>query len=78
MATHGTNGTNDIKDNNSKYDSQFTQYVINLMSPETKPRYREIFNSLIKHLHDFYRDVEFTQDKWLLGVNYVNAIGQIY
>ncbi|CZR68430.1 related to hydroxyquinol-1,2-dioxygenase [Phialocephala subalpina] len=78
MATNGTNGTNGVKNNNSKYDPNFTQHVIDLMSPETQPRHREILSSLIRHLHDFCRDVELTQDEWVIGVNYVNAIGQAY
>lgn len=80
-ATNGTNGTNGhsaANGNNSKYDPNFTQHVIDLMSPETQPRHREILSSLIRHLHDFCRDVELKQDEWIIGVNYVNAIGQAY
>lgn len=77
-ATNGTNGHSAAKDNNSKYDPNFTQHVIDLMSPETQPRHREILSSLIRHLHDFCRDVELKQDEWIVGVNYVNAIGQAY
>lgn len=81
-ATNGTNGTNGHSAttgyNNSKYDPNFTQHVIDLMSPETQPRHREILSSLIRHLHDFCRDVELKQDEWIIGVNYVNAIGQAY
>ncbi|KAJ9361191.1 Intradiol ring-cleavage dioxygenase, core [Paecilomyces variotii] len=73
--TNGTNGTNGTK---SKYDPNFTQHVIDLMSPETKPRHREILSSLIRHLHDFCREVELTQDEWIIGVNYVNSIGQAW
>ncbi|KAK6068040.1 dioxygenase [Seiridium cupressi] len=76
MATNGTNGTNGA--NASKFDPNFTQHVIDLMSPETKPRHRVVLSSLIKHLHDFCRDVELTQDEWIIGVNYVNAIGQAF
>jgi catechol 1,2-dioxygenase len=61
-----------------RFDPNFTQNVINLMSPETKPRHREILTSLITHLHDFIREVELTQEEWVIGVNYVNAIGQAY
>ncbi|KAJ9196658.1 hypothetical protein DTO164E3_6188 [Paecilomyces variotii] len=73
--TNGTNGANGTK---SKYDPNFTQHVIDLMSPETKPRHREILSSLIRHLHDFCREVELTQDEWIIGVNYVNSIGQAW
>jgi len=78
MATNGTNGTNGVKNNTSKFDPHFTQHVIDLMAPETKPRHREILSSLIRHLHDFCREVELTQDEWVIGVNYVNSIGQAY
>lgn len=78
MATNGTNGANGAKSNTSKFDPNFTQNVINLMSAETKPRHREILTSLITHLHDFCREVELTQEEWVIGVNYVNAIGQAY
>lgn len=77
-AANGTNGHSAAKDNNSKYDPNFTQHVINLMSPETQPRHREILSSLIRHMHDFCREVELKQDEWIIGVNYVNAIGQAY
>ncbi|KAL1870591.1 hypothetical protein Plec18167_007355 [Paecilomyces lecythidis] len=76
-ATNGTaNGT--ANGTKSKYDPNFTQHVIDLMSPETKPRHREILSSLIRHLHDFCREVELTQDEWIIGVNYVNSIGQAW
>jgi len=86
MAPNGTNGTANgtkappyvRKDNNSKYDPDFTQHVIGLMAETTKPRHREILSSLISHLHDFCREVELTQDEWVLGVNYVNSIGQAF
>ena len=78
-ATNGTNGhTNGASASSSKFDPHFTQHVIDLMSPETKPRHREILTSLIKHMHDFCREVELKQDEWILGVNYINSLGQAY
>lgn len=76
--THAT--TNDTTDGSpkSKFDPNFTQRVIDLMSPETKPRHREILTSLIRHVHDFCREVELTQDEWVLGVDYINSLGQSY
>ncbi|KAF6832980.1 catechol dioxygenase [Colletotrichum musicola] len=82
MATNGTNGAsaNGTKPAAaaSKFDPDFTQHVIDLMSPETKPRHREILTSLIRHMHDFCREVELQQDEWVMGVNYINSIGQAY
>jgi len=62
----------------SKFDPNFTKHVIDLMSPETKPRHREILSSLITHMHDFCREVELTQDEWIIGVNFINSMGQAY
>lgn len=86
MATNGTtNGaaapaaTNGQTNGAShRFDPNFTQHVIDLMSPETTPRNKVILSSLIRHMHDFCRDVELTQEEWITGVNYVNAIGQAY
>ncbi|ORX99613.1 dioxygenase [Clohesyomyces aquaticus] len=78
MPTNGANASNGTKDGSSRFDPNFTQHVIDLMSPETKPRHREILSSLIRHMHDFCREVELTQEEWIIGVNYVNSIGQAY
>lgn len=70
MAAAGVSGANGAK-KQDKFDPNFTAHVIGLMSPETKPRHREVLTSLISHLHDFCREVELTQDEWVMGVNYV-------
>ncbi|KAH7137435.1 Intradiol ring-cleavage dioxygenase [Dactylonectria estremocensis] len=61
-----------------RFDPNFTQHVIDLMSPETLPRHREILTALIRHMHDFCREVELKQEEWVIGVNYVNSLGQAY
>ncbi|KAJ0331360.1 hypothetical protein COL5a_002901 [Colletotrichum fioriniae] len=74
MATNGTNGVNGhangANGTKSKFDPNFTQHVIDLMSPETKPRHRQVLGSLIKHLHDFCRDVELTQEDLVDEINH--------
>lgn len=76
--TNGANGANGAKKGTDRFDPNFTDHVIGLMSPETKPRDREILTSLIRHMHDFCREVELTQEEWVIGVNYVNSVGQAY
>lgn len=78
MASSSANTTANGTDGASRFDPNFTQHVIDLMSPETKPRERQILASLIKHMHDFCRDVELTQEEWVFGVNYINSLGQAY
>lgn len=74
----GSNGELPKTSNNSKFDPDFTSHVIGLMSSDMEPRTKQILASLTSHLHDFIRDIELTQDEWIIGVNYVNSIGQAY
>lgn len=78
MASQTNGATNGGGAKSNKFDPNFTEHVIGLMSDETPPRAREILTSLIKHMHDFCREVELTQDEWLMGVNYINSLGQAY
>lgn len=61
-----------------RFDPNFTQAVIDNMGPKTTPRNREVLGALIRHLHDFTREVELSIDEWMAGVHFVNAVGAIY
>ncbi len=78
MATNGTNGSATAPKPFSRFDPNFTQLVIDTMGPGTTERNRVVLGSLIRHLHDFAREVELSVDEWMAGVQFVNAVGQIY
>ncbi|KAF2455717.1 Intradiol ring-cleavage dioxygenase [Lineolata rhizophorae] len=59
------------------YDPNFTQNCIDAIGPKASPRTREVMGALLRHIHDFAREVELTTDEWLAGVRFVNSIGQI-
>lgn len=61
-----------------RFDPNFTQHCIDIMGPNMTPRNRLVMSSLIRHLHDFAREVELSIDEWQAGVKFVNALGQIY
>ncbi|KUI69861.1 Catechol 1,2-dioxygenase [Cytospora mali] len=61
-----------------RFDPNFTQAVIDNMGPKTTPRNREVLGALIRHLHDFTREVELTIDEWMGAVHFVNALGALY
>lgn len=61
----------------TRFDPNFTDSVINNIGPKCPQREREIISSLIRHIHDFAREVELTPEEWLTGVNFINTIGQI-
>lgn len=60
-----------------QFDPNFTPSVINGMGPQTPERARVVLGSLIKHIHDFAREVELTSAELMLGVEFINSIGQI-
>jgi catechol 1,2-dioxygenase len=61
----------------SRFDPNFTQHVIETTGPKTSARNREVLGALIRHLHDLAREIELTVDEWMLGVHFVNSVGQI-
>lgn len=60
-----------------RFDPNFTKHVIDTIGPKTGDRERFVIGSLIKHIHDFAREVELSVDEWMLGVKFINSIGQI-
>lgn len=38
---------------------------------------REVMTALIRHIHDFTREVELTVDEWMAGVQLLNWAGQM-
>lgn len=74
--TNGTHALDAVKED-GRYDPTFTKRVIEAMGPKTSPRFREIMSSLIKHVHDFAREVDLTVDEWAAGVELINWAGQM-
>lgn len=60
-----------------KYNPDFTAAVINATGPKASPRVRQLTAGLIQHLHDFARENELTVDEWMIGVELMNAAGQM-
>ena len=52
-----------------------TDAVLASFANTPDPRLKEIISSLIKHLHDFARDVKLTEDEWFQGIQYLTATG---
>ncbi|KAK7204889.1 hydroxyquinol 1,2 dioxygenase [Myxozyma melibiosi] len=55
----------------------YTASVINATGPKTEPRTRQLFASMISHIHDFIRENKVTVDEWMLSVDLINRIGQM-
>lgn len=54
-----------------------TEEVISAYTAQVKsPRMKQIFQSLITHLHGFIRDVELTEEEWLKAIEFLTATGK--
>ena len=53
-----------------------TQAVIDRIAQTTEPRTREIMTSLIRHLHDFIREVHLTEEEWMTGIQFLTEVGK--
>src|SRR6202162_5808496 len=40
-------------------------------------RLKEVMTALIRHLHEFAREVKLTPDEWMKGVEFLTAVGHI-
>lgn len=65
-------GVYDGPDPENKYDLTLTDKVIAATGPNALPRLAQIMPSLIRHLHDFAREVDLTVDEWTAGVELVS------
>jgi hydroxyquinol 1,2-dioxygenase len=55
---------------------QVTPAVLEAIARSPDPRFREIMSALVRHLHDFCRDVKLTEREFERAIGYVVALGQ--
>lgn len=41
------------------------------------PRLRRVLGSLVRHLHDFVKDVELTEDEWAAAISFLTGTGKL-
>jgi hydroxyquinol 1,2-dioxygenase len=58
-------------------EANLTEAAIERLASCKGARARRIFESLIRHLHAFVRDVELSEAEWLTGVEFLTATGQM-
>jgi hydroxyquinol 1,2-dioxygenase len=57
-------------------ETKLTDAVIARLASDADPRIRRIMQSLIRHLHDFVREVELTEEEWFEAIKFLTATGQ--
>lgn len=58
-------------------EENITAAVIEQFSGCTDERLKQIMNSLVRHLHDFIRDVEPTEQEWHQAIEFLTRTGQM-
>jgi hydroxyquinol 1,2-dioxygenase len=66
-----TNGGRDLA------DERLTEEVLARFENSSSPRFREIMQSLIKHLHAFVSEVELSEEEWSRGIDFLTRTGHI-
>ncbi len=54
-----------------------TEAVLDRFADTPDPRLKTVLLSLVRHLHDFARDVELTTGEWAYAIDYLTRTGQI-
>jgi hydroxyquinol 1,2-dioxygenase len=47
------------------------------VGPDANPRLATVMAALVKHLHDFAKEVDLTQEEWDIGIGFLTKTGQI-
>lgn len=54
-----------------------TNAVLQSQSRSENPRFKEIFDSLVTHLHAFAREVSLSVDEWLTAIHFLSSVGHM-
>jgi catechol 1,2-dioxygenase len=54
-----------------------TAEVLARLDAAPDPRLREVLQAAVRHLHAFAREVRLTPDEWMVGIEFLTAIGRI-
>ncbi|MEZ0054276.1 hydroxyquinol 1,2-dioxygenase [Mycobacterium sp. MAA66] len=58
-------------------EESITEAVQQTFDTATDDRFRQLFVSLVQHLHDFARDVRLTGDEWFAAMDFIERMGKI-
>jgi protocatechuate 3,4-dioxygenase beta subunit len=57
-------------------EGNLTEAVIARIRPDADPRVAEVMTALIRHVHDFVREVRLTPEEWEQGVAFLTELGR--
>ena len=57
-------------------EQNLTDAVLARLDGASNPRFKQIMSSLIRHMHDFVRDVALTEAEWFEAIKFLTETGQ--
>ncbi len=57
-------------------EQDVTKAVLSELERAPNPRFREIISAFVRHLHDFAREVQLTEQEFQTAIVYINALGK--
>jgi hydroxyquinol 1,2-dioxygenase len=57
-------------------EENITDLAVERWGTAHEPRLAEIMAALVRHLHEFAREVELTEEEWMVGIEWLTATGQ--
>ena len=58
-------------------EDNITDLAVQRWGTAHDPRLAEVVTSLVRHLHDFAREVRLTEDEWMAAIQWLTRTGQI-
>src|SRR3954452_25142005 len=58
-------------------DEDLTQAVLASFAGAKSERFRELAESLVKHLHAFATEVQLSEDEWFAGIDFLTRVGHL-
>jgi hydroxyquinol 1,2-dioxygenase len=58
-------------------EDTLTEAVIARLEDVRNPRFKQLIESLVKHLHAFAREVHLTEEEWFEGIKFLTATGKM-
>lgn len=56
--------------------ADITQAVLDRLSDDTDPRFRQIITTVVKHAHAAARELDLKPDEWMAAIQFLTKVGQ--
>lgn len=58
-------------------DEDITQAVLDSFGKSHSERFQVVMESLVRHMHDFVKEIQLTEDEWFKAIDYLTRTGHI-